>query len=341
MHSSLISDIKISIDDARNDGKTSKISGWCFSFSKDVIQEIRLKQNDKIFVGEHGFVREDVKKHYGAIMASDKESLDAADKLKKGILHSGFSININDKLNRSGEVIIETLKLGSNEWQKVQTLKKAKQALLFEDLEIENTLKLSKNLNTDVVVIDNIYEDPDSVREFALSCEFQENSSYHKGQRSKEKFLTNELKALFERSLNKKITSWENQPHNGVFQFCIAEDSLVYHVDAQTYAAIIYLHPSAPPSCGTTLYRSKSTGLRRSPTEDDAKRLGMSTGELHYKIFKNNFYDKSDFETVDVVGNVYNRCSIFNAKTIHSASEYFGNSKENSRLFHIFFFNAK
>ena len=60
-----------------------------------------------------------------------------------------------------------------------------------------------------------------------------------------------------------------------------------------------------------------------------------------FDIFKNNFYDKTDLEVVDVVGNVYNRLVIWDAKLIHAASEYFGDQKENSRLFHMFFFDAK
>ena len=58
-------------------------------------------------------------------------------------------------------------------------------------------------------------------------------------------------------------------------------------------------------------------------------------------IFKNNFYDKTDLDVVDIAGNVYNRLIIFNAQTIHAASEYFGDAKENSRLFQIFFFDAE
>ena len=32
---------------------------------------------------------------------------------------------------------------------------------------------------------------------------------------------------------------------------------------------------------------------------------------------------------------------MWDAKTIHAATEYFGTSKETGRLFHMFFFNAK
>ena len=188
---------------------------------------------------------------------------------------------------------------------------------------------------------ENVYEDPHKVREFALSCDFESNDSYHKGKRTNTRHITEELKHLFGKALGKQITKWEEHGMNGVFQYCVAQDSLVYHVDQQSYAAMIFLTPDAPASCGTTLYKSKSTGLRTSPTEKDAERLGRSTGDLHYDIFKNNFYDKTDLDVVDIAGNVYNRLIIFNAQTIHAASEYFGDAKENSRLFQIFFFDAE
>jgi hypothetical protein len=42
---------------------------------------------------------------------------------------------------------------------------------------------------------------------------------------------------------------------------------------------------------------------------------------------------------VDQLGNVYNRLVIFNAAYLHSAVDYFGFNKENSRLWHMFFFD--
>jgi hypothetical protein len=44
---------------------------------------------------------------------------------------------------------------------------------------------------------------------------------------------------------------------------------------------------------------------------------------------------------VDVLGNVYNRLVIFDASAIHSASQYFGTVKENSRLWQMFFFDTE
>ena len=54
-----------------------------------------------------------------------------------------------------------------------------------------------------------------------------------------------------------KIREWETHGMNGRFQYCVPQDPLVYHNDAQTWAAMVYLTPDAPPECGTSLYVSK------------------------------------------------------------------------------------
>ena len=58
-------------------------------------------------------------------------------------------------------------------------------------------------------------------------------------------------------------------------------------------------------------------------------------------MFEGNFYDKTPWELVDTVGNVYNRMVVFDSRRVHAASEYFGDSIENSRLFQMFFFDAE
>ena len=256
MHESLLSDVKVSLDKASNDGEASSISGWCFSYSKSPIQEIRLSQNNKTFPGQHGFVREDVQKHYGTVMATDKQSLEAIDVVRSSMLHSGFSIKINEKVKPSGDINIEVLKTGSSQWEKIYKIEGGDKGGLLQEGEGEDkredegegggegVLKISSTLNTDVVIIDNVYEDPDAVRKFALSCEFQQNDQYHKGQRSVKKFITDDLKILFEKALDKKITSWESQPHNGVFQFCTGFQKACETVGRKR----LYLHYLGPVS---------------------------------------------------------------------------------------------
>ena len=77
------------------------------------------------------------------------------------------------------------------------------------------------------------------------------------------------------------------------------------------------------------------------------KRLNpsMDIGRRYYKTFKGlsndmNFYDGTQFEKIDDIGNVYNRLVIFNSSQLHAATEYFGDAINNARFFHMFFFDV-
>ena len=178
-----------------------------------------------------------------------------------------------------------------------------------------------------VWVVDNFYADPYAVRDYALRQEFKPEIEYFKGSRSIEQFFVPGTKEAFERIMGIKIREWESHGMCGRFQFCTSQDPIVYHNDGQTWAAMLYLNPDAPYSTGTSLYAHKN-GARR--TSDD---------NFSDQIYSGGFYDRTKFELVDSIGNVFNRLFIFDAQNIHAASEYFGQTKEDSRLFHIFFFD--
>ena len=177
------------------------------------------------------------------------------------------------------------------------------------------------------LVVDNFYKDPDTIRRFALSCEFQHHPKNHKGQRTDECYRFKGLKERFEQILGRRIRNWENYGTNGCFQYCVGGDQLVYHTDTQQYAGVLFLTPDAPVQTGTSLFRSKYTNRMKVLLED------------HDKVFVGGFLDPTQFERVDTVGNIYNRLVLFDAQILHAATEYFGNSKDNGRLFQLFFFD--
>ena len=180
------------------------------------------------------------------------------------------------------------------------------------------------------VVVDNFYKNPDKIREFALKQDFQENPQYHKGKRCiNPEFRFPGLKEQFEKILNCNIADWHKYPVNACFQYCIAGEAPVYHHDLQQYAGVLFLTPDAPPDTGTRFYRSKNT-----------KRMEFR-GEDYEATYKTGHYDSTQFDQVDVVGNVYNRLVLFNAHLIHAAPLYFGNDINNGRLFQLFFFDVK
>jgi len=239
----------------------------------------------------------------------------------------------------SREDYLEMKELGMNvkEYKKMQKDNESK----LEDMSIEELLEESvKDINSSqrmpsVIIVDNFYNDPDTVRDYALNLEYVERG-YHGavGHRTLEHKHFKGVKAEFENLLHSKmaegteIGGWDYQT-NGVFQHCMAEDPFVIHADSQQWAAVVYLTPDAPPQCGTTLYRHRES-------KENAVR------EMEgWKMFKENYYDSTPFEMVDQLGNVYNRMILWDAQLIHAASQYFGDSIENDRLFQIFFFDTE
>jgi len=186
---------------------------------------------------------------------------------------------------------------------------------------------INRQPNKTVWVVDNFYSDPYAVREYALKQEFKPEIEYFKGSRSINQYFVPGTKEAFERIMGIKIREWESHGMCGRFQYCTSQDPLVYHNDGQTWAAMIYLNPDAPYCTGTSLYASKN-GARRT-----------SDPNFTDDVFAGGFYDETKFELVDSIGNVFNRLIIFDAQNIHAASKYFGQTKEDSRLFHIFFFD--
>jgi len=188
----------------------------------------------------------------------------------------------------------------------------------------------------DIVVVDNFYMQPDLVRDYAIHNLKYSESDYHRGRRSDTSFILNGTLERFEEILGRPIYNWNHPEYaNGRFQYCTSTDPIVYHVDSQKYAAMVYLTPDAPLQSGTATYKSihtKKTKFDEASGKDYEKAFKGRSSEL-------NFYDKTSFELVDNIANVYNRLVLFDAKNIHAAVNYFGDTKENSRFFHLFFFD--
>ena len=188
-----------------------------------------------------------------------------------------------------------------------------------------SVFNIRKSLDRKIFVVDNFYENPDEIRNYALSIQYQSDIRWYKGLRSKDTYRPHSLKRAFEKIIGETINLWDDG-YNGVFQITTSNDPQVYHYDQQRWAAMIYLSPDAPLESGTRSHKSKITGLRHSSQE------GVDNS------FSYGFYDSTKFDIVDNIGNIYNRLLIMDAKAIHSAGPYFGNNEQNGRLTHLFFF---
>ena len=208
-------------------------------------------------------------------------------------------------------------------------------------VETEETKVLTPRLNPSICstesawVVDNFYKDPDAIRAFGLEQDYHIGGigRGYIGNRTHEQFLFPGLKERFENIMGKKITKWEEYGMNGRFQYCWSGQPQVWHCDSQMWGGMIYLTPDAPYECGTTLYAHKGNRARTYYDEGYDVEWRNVEGDPHL--------DGTQFEPVDVFGNVYNRLVIFDASCIHSSSGYFGTVKENCRFWQMFFFDAE
>ena len=192
---------------------------------------------------------------------------------------------------------------------------------------------INSNYNKRSWTVDNFWEDPYKVREYALSQVYWDKDHGGVGWRTRKQFSLPGVKEKFESIMDMKITNWmETYSICGVFQAGYAGTPNVYHMDSQKYAAMIYLTPDAPYQAGTKVVANKKTRL-----------FHISQSDNLSDFFPNQetFTDGTLFEDIDVFGNVFNRLVIFDSKCIHTACDYFGHSINTGRLWQMYFFDAE
>ena len=204
-------------------------------------------------------------------------------------------------------------------------------------MEVLTKYRTNKPPACSLIVVDNFYENPVEVRNFALNQEYIEKKCledlYCVGKRSKS-FACQEHKARFQQILEPlvgKITDFPFDSDNGKFQYSTSnEHSWVHHdKDGTNYAGIIYLTPDAPVESGTAFYQYNDGTMN----EDESE------------FMKNDYikYDKdmTKWKLVDKVGNIFNRLVLFDSSRFHTAIDYFGTDIYNSRLYQLFFFSVE
>jgi predicted O-methyltransferase YrrM len=213
--------------------------------------------------------------------------------------------------------------------------KQTKYKKLFEDI---NTRPPSCGL----IVIDNFYNNAYDTRKYILSQEFLVRGNYP-GQRTIS-FANQHLKDIIQEYVmpfGGKITDFPMPKedgsnasgiYNGSFQYTTSRDRSWVHIDGyNNWAGVLYLTPNAPLSSGTAFYKFHDGTMCRRDME-----------LLDNKKDTDNFsQDMTKWKLIDQVGNVFNRLILFNSNRFHMSMDYFGDSKENGRLFQVFFFSTE
>jgi hypothetical protein len=206
------------------------------------------------------------------------------------------------------------------------------------------------------IIIDNFYENPLEVREFALKQKFQachlpryhtksfaNMQLYNKIQNIMYPFA-GKLSGFYipdyevTRSHDNKL--FRGDSYNGAFICGLGKLVPWAHKDTkserfkpvggvedipeyQHWAGVLYLTPNPPKNSGTSILRCNSTILRDN--------IEMEMDGILSK-------DLTKWDKVDSFGNVFNRLILYRSNQHHTCDNNFGTDMDNSRLTQLFFF---
>jgi hypothetical protein len=216
------------------------------------------------------------------------------------------------------------------------------------DIDTDDTYKLfshtlKRGPSCGLIVVDNFYNNAMDTRKYILSQEFSVIGNYP-GKRTVS-YATEHLKEIIQKYVEpfagkiiefpcpnpKKNNSDAKEIYNGAFQYTTSRDRSWIHTDKwNNWAGVLFMTPDAPLTSGTAFYRFKDGAT----CEEDGTFLGNK------EEVDRCSQDLTKWELVDRVGNVFNRLILFNAHRYHMSQDYFGDTKENGRLFQVFFFST-
>lgn len=200
-----------------------------------------------------------------------------------------------------------------------------------------------------VTVLDNFYENPDLVRQFALSLKFNPTpDGKWPGERTEPLYdvnlnffntFCNKLFSLFFDFEYDDVNWSVETTFQKVSKFSNKEHSLFnvgwIHKDPCIFSGVIYLNPNPEKNTGTSVYKLRDGEC------DDSKQLekyklyvGEEIDESVYE--KSILYNNNKFEESIRVENFYNRIVLFEGGQYHGVPSFYTNSNE-PRLTQVFF----
>lgn len=159
------------------------------------------------------------------------------------------------------------------------------------------------------------------------------------GSRTKE--LRDLSQSLYEKICKKLISVFHIPEHdvmrwqiNTSFQIVEGEyQSGLIHQDQNTvFAGVLYLTPDAPLDSGTSLFKKNA-----SYDEELYLKLIKENDERFKRKEPIDFSYHSMFDEVVRINNVYNTLILFEGDIHHCANQFFGQTKQDSRLAQVFF----
>lgn len=196
------------------------------------------------------------------------------------------------------------------------------------------------------IIVDNFFETPTLVREFALKQKYNKPSerSVFPGERSQP---LSEIDWKFANHFQSRIVSLlyniQHEPVEYQFQSFFQwipekyEEGWVHFDDKQAnIAGVVYLTPDAPNECGTSVYsRIYNDPMQNNFEMRDRFYADEEVDIEEYREMRSAH--NKQFEKTIEIGNKFNRLFLYNSRDYHRESKFFGKTKEDSRLTLVFF----
>jgi hypothetical protein len=206
-------------------------------------------------------------------------------------------------------------------------------------------------IKTPITILDNFFDNPDKIRDYALSLEYEKDHlGKWPGKRSKPLHEINPpvfneicrrvLSMYFDLEQPSSYIRWEASLY-----FQKIDNSYLsgwIHTDPSVITAIVYLNKNPNINSGTSIYKLKDHILFPKTTEFTQYKLDAYRGIIDIndaKVKEKQLENNSQFEEVVKVHNEYNRILSYYGGLQHSAQDYFGNEDEEPRLTLIMFFH--
>ena len=192
-----------------------------------------------------------------------------------------------------------------------------------------------------ILVIDDFYDDPESIRDRALKDSFIDGGTYP-GKDTMNDNFTPEMVTKFASIVGGPIQPAYN---TGNFRLSVEGNSAVRHIhfDAGTYVANVCLTHDEDCKGGLALWRHKETGIESILINETylVAKTGMTGLQVEQEIVLAQGQDESKFEQVSLIPYKFNRLVIICGNQLHSPwPQGFGDGPENGRLTQHFFFSA-
>jgi hypothetical protein len=209
----------------------------------------------------------------------------------------------------------------------------------------KNKLQLSslkRSPSCGLIIVDNFYNNPMETRNYILTQEFSVTGNYpgrrtisYANEHLKEtiqKYISPFGGKITEFPMPNKDNSNASEIYNGSFQYTTSRDRSWVHTDKwNNWGGIVFLTPDAPVTAGTAFYKFYDGAT----CQKDGEYLQNKSDIDRFS------QDLTKWELVDRAGNVFNRLILFDANNYHMSMDYFGDCKENGRLFQVFFFSTE